>query len=297
MNNRVFIWKDFNEWKPGLEAMFPGILTPELQAKVRQEATLVRHSDDAEPFEQLSGHSLDDIITTDKIDKFRRLYSHIRVFHACRTADIQSYRKEGVTLRCKDDQVKRFRDIFLSGSFPELSETMLQESIAKLEGSDPDGILDLGLDDKWIIEITGHYLIYGSEYLHSLVSQLPIDREKRDQYHAVLRHIGTPTFLLIDLPNTREYASDGTLWQLIPEMIMNWVYNVAHSRIESGALDFTFTIRKPLPAEHICGYLRPPRIPDPHMGWKVYVTETGEYEDRTDRTSTQLADERIWPAP
>lgn len=276
---RLFVWKDFQKWKPALEGMFPDILTPELEAKVRHHTPPVKYRNDSELFELFSGRSPEEIVTADKISEFRGLYSHIRVFHGCRPVDIQSYHTRGVMLRRREEQVQRFREIFLSGRFPGLSETMLQQSIAKLKGSDPDGTVDLGLDDEWIIDMSGQFLIYGSEYLHNLVSQLPADREKRDQCHAELRRIGTPTFLLIDLPNTPEYASDGYVSQLLPDMLMTWVYNVAHGRMDSGPLDFTFTIRRTLPPEYICGCYTPPRISDPHMKPKVYVTTTGEYED------------------
>jgi hypothetical protein len=37
---------------------------------------------------------------------------------------------------------------------------------------------------------------------------------------------------------------------------------------------------KPVSPDHMCGRFHPARIPDPHMRRRVYVTETGEYEDR-----------------
>ena len=35
-NNSVFIWKDFSEWKPALEGMFPNILTPEFEGLTKE---------------------------------------------------------------------------------------------------------------------------------------------------------------------------------------------------------------------------------------------------------------------
>ena len=182
-NNRVFIWKEFTEWKSALEGMFPDILTPELEDKARKNAALVKYYDDPEPFEELSGHSTDSLVSLmdwDKTNEFRRLYSHIRVFHACRPANVSSYYEKGILLLSIDEQIKRFRSIFLRGDYPELTEEILQQSIQKVASInvDPENEICLGLDDKLITEMAGHYLIYGSEYLLALVAQLPVENTK-----------------------------------------------------------------------------------------------------------------------
>ena len=49
--------------------------------------------------------------------------------------------------------------------------------------------------------------------------------------------------------------------------------------MESGFLDFTFSLMKPLPPEHICSHYHPRKITDPLMGYKIYDAETGKYGD------------------
>ncbi len=281
-NNRIFIWKDFSEWKPDLEGMFPNLLTQKLKDKARQSTTDIKDDEDIDVLDILSDYSIEslvDLITTEKINEFRPLYSHIRVYHACRTTNVQSYKENGILFLSKKEQIERFRSIFLSGDYPELTEEMLKKSIHEIDSiyKEPENEIFLGLDDKWILDVTGHYLIYGSEYLLALVAQLPIKNTK--PYRSVLRTIGKPTFIEINLPNTHEYVRDSSLRQLIYEMIRNWVYNIAHSKTECGWLDFTFSIYKPLPPEHICDHYHPTKIPDPHMGKKIYNVETDEYED------------------
>ena len=58
-NNRVFIWKDFIEWKSALENMFPDILTPELEAKVKQNAESIEYWNAQMPCEELIGKTMD----------------------------------------------------------------------------------------------------------------------------------------------------------------------------------------------------------------------------------------------
>ena len=276
-SERIFIWKAFSEWRSVLEDMYRDILAPELEAKVRQSATDIKYGDDTETFEKLSGHSIDSMITKEKIDEFRQRYSHIRVYHGCRTTDVQSYYEKGIlpSIALKDVQVARFREIFLSGRFPELTEEMLQQSIETVGPKSED--LCLVIDDRFIIEYCGHYLIYGSEYLSNLVSQLPI--KNIEPYRSELRKIGKPTFFGINLLNTTEYISDGIIWILISEMLTRWIYCMAHSSTQSHYFDCTVSLTKPLLAEYIYSHYHPTKIVDPLMRNKIYNAETREYED------------------
>ncbi len=267
-NNRVFIWKAFREWKPVLEDMFGDILTPELEAKVKQNRAIVKCCDDPEAFEQLAGQSVEAMITTEKINEFRQRYSHIRVYHGCRPVDVQSYYQNGVlpSIERKDAQVDRFREIVLSGDCPELTEQMLQQSIEDAGPKEED--LCLVIDDRWIIEQCGLYLIYGSEYMLDLVSNLPT--EKIDKYRSALRNIGRPTFIVINLPNTTEYVKDRNIYETIQEMLRGWTSYVAHSRTQAHLFDCTFELTDPLPPEHICSHYHPTKIKDPLMGFRIY---------------------------
>lgn len=279
-NSRIFIWKAFSEWRSVLEDMYRDILTPELEAKVRQSATDIKHGDDTETFEKLSGHLIDSMITTEKINEFRQRYSHIRVYHGCRTTDVQSYREKGLLLLSKDEQIERFRSIFLRGGYPELTEEMLKQSIQEVASlkKDAESDLCLGIDDKFIIKYCGHYLIYGCEYLGNLVSQLPV--ENIEKYRAVLRKIGKPTLIEINLPNTTKYnVEDNNIWELISEMLTGWAYCLSHSRTQPHRLDSTVTLFEPLPPEYICSCYHPIKIIDPFMRYKIYDAKTGEYED------------------
>jgi len=151
-----FKWKAFREWSVVLEHMFGRVLIPELEAKIRQNAPRIKHRDDREAFEELTGLSIDAMITTERLNEFRRRYSHIRVYHACRPDNVSTYYEKGLFLRNKNVQIERFRSIFLSGKFPELTEKMLQQSVKELAShSDDDGELCLGIDDKWLIEQCG----------------------------------------------------------------------------------------------------------------------------------------------
>ena len=254
--------------------MFKDILTPELEAKAKLNvANIDGYKSDCE---ELIAQTLEDIITTEKINEFRRRYSHIRGYHACRPIDDQSYYQNGLKPLCKEEQTKHFRNIFLNGDFPEITEEMLQESIKKVKEKDND--LCLVLDDRDIIEFSGHYLIYGSEYLTNLVTQLPIENSQ-EKYFPVLRKIGKPTIFKINLPNTTEYVSDYRILEVIESMITEWVYCLAHLKTENHIYpNDGLSFLKPILPEHICSDYSPKKIKDPILEvGEIYDTETGRY--------------------
>jgi hypothetical protein len=254
--------------------MFKDILTPEFEAKVKQNRAIVEYCDDPEAFEKLAGHSIGSMVTTEKINEFRQRYSHIRVYHGCRPIDVQSYYEKGIlpSVKLKDVQIARFREIFLNDNFPELTEEMLQQSIKEVGPKEDE--LSLDIDDRFIIEYGGYYLIYGSEYLGNLVSNLSI--ENIEKYRSVLRKIGKPTLFEINLPNTVKYVSDNDIFNVIYRMITEWTSCLAHSRTQPCHFGRTFEFSEPLPPEHICSHYHPRKITD--TGYKIYDAETGEYE-------------------
>ncbi|MBN2591156.1 MAG: hypothetical protein JXA96_14915 [Sedimentisphaerales bacterium] len=277
-SKNIFIWKNFTEWKPVLEKMFPDILTDEFIDKIKQNKNLIKYHDDP-IFDELANKEMDSIVTYKKIVEFRRHYSHIRMYHGCRPVDVQRYYREGIK-PCEEMgniQIDRFREIFLSDDFPELTEEMLQESIKIINNPPPDTGVHFIIDDNCMIERCGHYLIYGSEYLQGLVNNLPVkDKEK---YRSVLRGIGKPTFLEVNLPNTNDFVEDIRIFKILDRMLRLWVYNIAHNGTTSGDFYYGTVIMKELQPEYICSDYHPKKIKDSLMGNKYYNTETGEYTE------------------
>ena len=277
-NNRIFIWKDFTEWKPVLEGMFSDILTTDFIDIIRQNESCIEGDDDGS-FEKLIKEEMSSIITLEKVSDFRNQYSHIRVYHGCRPVDVQSYYRDGIKPceEMREIQIDRFREIFLSGDYPELTEEMLQKSIEIADNHPHAPGVHLCIDDNCMIEWYAQYLIYGSEYLCGLVSNLPV--ENVEKYRAVLRGIDKPTFLVIDLPNTIDFVKDYDVCKILDRMLRQWVYNIAHNGTKTGTFDFGCVIMKALPPEYICSHFYPRKIRDDLMGNKIYDSETGEYDD------------------
>ena len=279
-NSSVFVWKAFAEWRPFCLDIFGDVLTPDLEAKVRQNAKDLQKGHIG--LAELIDHPIGSDAADDRIADFRRRYSQIRVFHACRPDDVASYYEVGLLCGDKIALIERFRTIFLNGDFPEITEEMLQRSIQEqVRYSDEGGILYLALDDKWMISYCGHYLIYGSEYLGGLVTQMPTKNLER--YRAALRKRGKPTFLEINLPSTPDYGvTDEVILALLDEMLKEWACRTCEPNSESSMLDFTICSSKQIPAENIFSHYYPRRIRDPLNGQGIYDAETGEYGNAID---------------
>ena len=276
-NKRVFVWKNFTEWKPVLEGMFSDILTADFIDRIRQNKSRIEYHDDP-IFEELANREMPSIITPEKITDFRQLYSHIRVYHGCRPVDVKSYYRDGIA-PCEEMrkiQIDRFRSIFLNGEYPELTEEMLQKSVKMTHN--PDIGSYFVLDDNFMIEGHGHYLIYGSEYLCGLVSNLPV--ENIEKYRSVLRKIGKPTILEIDLPNIIDLAPDERIRKILERILGEWMHNIAYDETRAGIFNLPWGVPKTLPPEYICSHFSPREIRDSLMGNKIYNTETGEYTER-----------------
>ena len=90
---KIFVWKNFIEWKPIIESMFSDILTTDFIDKIRQNENCIEGPDDGS-FEELTKEEMSSIITLEKITDFRQQYSHIRMYHGCRPVDVQIYYRE-----------------------------------------------------------------------------------------------------------------------------------------------------------------------------------------------------------
>ena len=141
-----------------------------------------------------------------------------------------------------------------------------------------NGELCLAIDDRHLIERCGHYLVYGSEYLTGLLTHLPFNGI--DKYISVLRGLGKPTILKVDIPNVTEYVSDSEIYPLLCRMITEWLYITAHTKETSCHFDYTLSFRESIQPKHIHSHYHPVKIPDPSAGYKIYNAKTGEYEEQ-----------------
>jgi hypothetical protein len=188
----------------------------------------------------------------------RELYDSITVFHATRTANVQRFYAEGLQIADHRKLAERAREIFLSGEFPEIDEAIFQSAVASLSNSD-DALVHVGLDDRPLIESSGHYLIYGSEHICGIAASLTRHFGCATDYRQVLKRFGRPTILRVSLP-----ISIVAEWNLLAfaEIVRDSMKKVEAGR-EAPKADFTFIIKAPISPRCVLGHEHPTVIKDP----------------------------------
>src|SRR5437867_4360730 len=108
---------------------------------------------------------------TSILDAFRHLYRGIEVYHGCRPVDVSDYYRQGLRLGDRQALTQMARTVFLSGEFPEIDEARFEVALKRLSGID-NGVAFVMLDDRYLLQRCGHYLIYGSEHMCGIAAQL-----------------------------------------------------------------------------------------------------------------------------
>lgn len=188
-------------------------------------------------------------------------FAGVRVFHAARPADPQSYYRTGLQLANYVEQETIARRIFLNERFPEVSESRLAAAIAELTNFDNHRAF-VSLDSTDFLESAGHYLIYGSEYLCSIAALLGGVRLQQE-----LKRHGRPTIFQLTLPF--DFVSDSDLGELA-DVVGRELAGVRRGRLPLP-IDFTFRLNRPLPPECVLAHEHPQRIIDPLQGFVPYI--------------------------
>ena len=105
-------------------------------------------------------------------DRLLAYYSKIRVFHACRPDNLDSYYQEGFHPLNPGEYLEKARKLFLKPEFPEINIDLINNAIKRVGTETRDGYVYFSLDDEFMIGHCGHYLIHGSEYLMSITVEL-----------------------------------------------------------------------------------------------------------------------------
>lgn len=167
-----------------------------------------------------------------------RAYTHVRGYHACRPVDVSKYYTEGIELFDENEMQQTVRDVFC---LP------------------PDKALDVDdrrlpyrsriffcLFKQQLIQWSGHYLCYGSEYLAGVAARF--DRYVAGIYHDILLRTGTPTIFICDVP--LEFISGPQIEGISSH------YSPEH-------MDWSFYLEQSMPPDYIVGHEHPRKIFDP----------------------------------
>lgn len=180
-------------------------------------------------------------------------YTRIAVYHGCRPDDPNTYFQQGLKLSDADELNRRAEQIFLTPEFPGVTKAKLQQAMNEEAQSD-DRKLYVVLDEERFMELSAHYLIYGSEYLLRLANRLHGRGMVRPD---VLKRYGIPTLFEIHVP-VHELPQEQ--WRQLAKNLL--LICGDRDLDQRRPLDFGFTFQNPLPGSWIKKHIHPEEIVD-----------------------------------
>lgn len=178
----------------------------------------------------------------------------IHAFHGCRTIDASPYHEYGILLNDPEILTEQLRTIVQEEEGLTHFRPRLESLIADFGSRDRDtDRLYLSADERGLIEDAGHYLIYGSEWIQCVLGW---------GAHPVLRERGTPTIIDVRLP--LDTQSSQTRLELARKLLHEWTRARVEDRVgDIRDIDFSFILRKPVPASWVSSHHHPPYVRDP----------------------------------
>lgn len=202
----------------------------------------------------------DCLVDQDLVIQFYNSYTHVKSYHSCRSIDIDSYFKDGITLGNHGDLLNKFIKNMYKYCAIQISDEYI-ESAKKEFSRFRNQRIFVVLDDRQLLEYAGHYAIYGSEYLIAVSNH--IQHEFGIGGKDYLKKFGTPSVFEI-LLNIEDIVEQD-LRALVTE-INNAIYNDEISDF----IDFTFELYKPVEPDAVMKVYHPPYIKDPLNGYIIY---------------------------
>ena len=256
MTRTLFDWTLKEKWLAEIDIYAANLLTSNVKSRLRRRRPKC-WSDD---FEWLS--------IPDGAEEFAQCfeehYSHIRVFHACRPADIESYVRNGLQGQEAGLLEEYFKRIFSDVPEPHLKDAFAEFSERKKSEA---GRLWVVLTQAELIQDCGHYLIQGSEFMMALAATLSRIHPKED-YRLRLRSIGIPTIFEAHVPTT---SIPETQIEGLSRLVLSAWGEKATRRSLGTDHHPCLTLRRTIEPACIVNHSHPKAIRDPHFGRTTYI--------------------------
>lgn len=204
-----------------------------------------------------------------EVENIEDYYTHIRLFHACKPTDIESYYINGIQPLDIEHIRNKAHDIFRSNDFPEIKDEDIEEAIQQIQAITPEGIIYLALGKRDLVQSCGHYLIYGSEFILGMANEL---RNKYgNDYSKILKTKGIPTVFSCDIPIdiiSKFYLDD------LNQRAKN-ILTIEDLKYDDAPLiDFSVPIGQVIYPSYIVSHYHPKRIKDPLNHNEIYIPDS-----------------------
>lgn len=186
----AIVWKDPSSWMDMIDAALDGRLACAAEPRIKLADTKDWYLDNSE-WVDLLAHCLDED-ADDLVDELteRLIGQTLRAYHGCRPANLDSYRKHGIRMLDCTAIIVLTREWLETVPNNEGLLPLLSDMTERVGPATREGHVYFGLDDRFLVEHCGHYLIYGSEFLTA-----GFGRQRQ-----VLTTRGRPTVIEVDVP-------------------------------------------------------------------------------------------------
>ncbi len=184
----------------------------------------------------------------------------LRTFHGCRVPDAGVFHREGLRRNNPADLEALARRLVAEDDDLASMRPKIEAMIAEFDNRERDtGRLYVCADERPQLDRSGHYLLFGSEWLQCLLGW---------DAHQALKRYGTPTVVEVDLPF--DWASVGTRREFARHLLQEWTRVFIMGETFSPAIDFSVILRRDIPAEMVVGHSHPRVLKNP---FTQYLTE------------------------
>lgn len=256
-------FSSFLSWRSAVWRLMDDVLDERVRAKFLRAPPRCIASDYLDWLDDIVFRSTGRTVDTKTLtaERLVRRYTALRACHATSTMDVDAYYRDGILPLDPAVIHRKAEAVFLGGAFPELSKADLDRTIAALGHGTRAGNVFFDANEMSLIEDSGHYLLYGSEYLLAIAANLPRHRD----YRMVLKRRSTPTMFVCDVPLSHipagtvlEFA--GTALQFIFEELLHGDGYQPEPHWGGG-----FRVATRLDPENIVGHYYPEKINDPFL--------------------------------
>lgn len=181
-------------------------------------------------------------------------FASLRVYHGCRVIDAGVYHRGGIRRNDPVWLANEVRRIVAEEDELAWMRPGLEDRLRAFDVADRDtGNVFIVLDDRVMVERCGNYLIYGSEWITCFFD----DRGRR-----VLCRRGAPTVIEVDFP--LDEASTHARIDLARALLQEWTRIKVNRPSWVPKRDFSFCLKRDVPATWVVGHHHPEKIRDPY---------------------------------